>query len=341
MVAKVGISAALGAFFGALSALLSVSILEALFSDYVGYSVENTLFSLLFLLPIGIVLGSVGAILFGILAVKKSWKDQLLSPALLSSLLFVFIPASALLISEQVSTQDTFERIEDEKKIAENWDGQQVMQGFWLPGIDLSGLDRANADFSNANLSDANLGRTNLSGAILRDANLRRANLYSANLTDASLSNANLSISDLRGADLVGADLRNADMEDSDLSRANLRGADMIGAYMLSANLTLTNLEKADLTRVTLRNADLTRANLRNADLIESNLVNANLTEAKLGGTDLRGALLEDQRGEQLEEACFDGAKYTSDTIWPEDFDPEAAGAILVDDAGEPVGVSE
>jgi uncharacterized protein YjbI with pentapeptide repeats len=63
---------------------------------------------------------------------------------------------------------------------------------------------------------------------------------------------------------------------------------------------------------------DLSYANLRNA-----NLSYANLNGALLVGADLKSA---DLTGADLKEA-----KYNSYTKWPEDFDPEAAGAEQVD----------
>ena len=56
--------------------------------------------------------------------------------------------------------------------------------------------------------------------------------------------------------------------------------------------------------------ADLTGANLRDAKLNMARLSGANLSGADLSGTDLRGAVADE------------------DTIWPEGFDPEAAGVF-------------
>ena len=54
----------------------------------------------------------------------------------------------------------------------------------------------------------------------------------------------------------------------------------------------------------------------------------ANLTSADLSGADLRWA--------HLTEACLidanlTGVQYNADTKWPEGFDPQSAGAVLVD----------
>lgn len=99
----------------------------------------------------------------------------------------------------------------------------------------------------------------------------------------------------LRGAELRGAYLSGADLFGADLASADLRGADLGGANLSTANL---------------RGADLSGANLHEADVSDADLSGADLSRANLTGADLRGAL------------------YDAVTAWPDDFDPESAGAI-------------
>ena len=101
----------------------------------------------------------------------------------------------------------------------------------------------------------------------------------------------------VRGAQLRGACLSGVDLFGADLAAADLRGADLGQA----------NLSGADLTA-----ADLQGANLRGADLSDAKLGGANLKEVNLKGANLEGAL------------------YDNATIWPDDFDPEAAMTIKV-----------
>ncbi len=54
------------------------------------------------------------------------------------------------------------------------------------------------------------------------------------------------------------------------------------------------------------------------ADLRDIDLRGADLIKANLSGADLRGADLRE-------------AKYNANTKWPDDFDPEAAGAVMAD----------
>ena len=67
--------------------------------------------------------------------------------------------------------------------------------------------------------------------------------------------------------------------------------------------------------------ANLSRANLAGADLEGAALVGANLCGADLTRANLRGA--------NLTRAHLEGASADEDTIWPDGFDPEAAGVIF------------
>ena len=75
-----------------------------------------------------------------------------------------------------------------------------------------------------------------------------------------------------------------------------------------------------------LRRADLSAVNLAGADLSAVNLEGVDLNGAWLEGTDLPGADLSRANlwGANLEEAVADEG-----TIWPEGFDPKAAGVIF------------
>ena len=77
------------------------------------------------------------------------------------------------------------------------------------------------------------------------------------------------------------------------------------------ANLVGIDLREADLSYADLRWANLSRANLHRAYLRGANLSRANLFEA------------------DLSFAVLSGARYSSDTKFPEGFDPEAAGMVL------------
>ncbi len=107
---------------------------------------------------------------------------------------------------------------------------------------------------------------------------------------------------------LVDGSLERVNLYQANLVDANLMGANLFGAHLFGANLE--------------------RAYLRDANLADANLGFANLADASLGGADLAGAIL---RNADLAGASLGDARYSDDTVWPEGFDPVAAGAILVE----------
>ena len=92
------------------------------------------------------------------------------------------------------------------------------------------------------------------------------------------------------------------------------RATDCRGAILVGADLSHFDLGGADLTDADLSDADLSGAILWNAGLNGADLSGADLTNANLVGAMLRLT------------------KYNANTKWPLGFDPEAAGAVLVDD---------
>ena len=141
---------------------------------------------------------------------------------------------------------------------------------------------------------------------------------YGANLYGADLQRADLHGADLRGANLHGADLHGADLQRADLRSANLRGANLHGADLHGADL-----RSADLHGANLRSAYLEGANLSGADLSGANLSGANLSGANLRSANMQGA---NMRGAYLYSANLEGARASAYTIWPDGFDPSAAG---------------
>lgn len=170
--------------------------------------------------------------------------------------------------------------------------------------VSLVGADLRDAYLGSADLHDANLAGLELIGAELSEANLANANLARASLGFAALNGTNLS-----AATLMETNLMEASLSSANLSNANLMEARLFFTFLHLANLVGANLTRASLLSVNLQGADLT---------------GADLTEAYLGGSDLRDAI--------LTGANLQGSKYNGKTQWPEGFDPQAAGAILIED---------
>jgi uncharacterized protein YjbI with pentapeptide repeats len=109
----------------------------------------------------------------------------------------------------------------------------------------------------------------------------------------------------LTQASLVGADLREADL---DMAYAD-------DAYMSSADLA-----GADFTNTVLRNARLKKANLRGTRFVVQ-------PHGRTCWGDLQGSGWRDY----LRYTALYGATYDGQTRWPSGFDPQARGAVLVD----------
>ncbi|HCU79928.1 MAG: hypothetical protein CL789_04100 [Chloroflexi bacterium] len=95
------------------------------------------------------------------------------------------------------------------------------------------------------------------------------------------------------------------------LRSANLEGALLVKADLIGADMSRANLRNAELSQADLSGADLSYAVLTNADLSKANLSGANMLHCDMSNVDLANA------------------KYTVDTRWPKDFNPELHGAIL------------
>ncbi len=166
---------------------------------------------------------------------------------------------------------------------------------------------------------------------------LARADLKRVQLIEAEMNGVHLAEADMQGANLVAAQLREAN-----LSRTILVGANLGWSTLAQSRLVEAELGGATLTGVDLRAADghganLIMANLKRADLSQANfsgvnLLRAHLEEAVLTATDLSGAVLlwTNFSRARLDGAKLNGATCNQYTLWPEEFDPVAAGAVVI-----------
>ena len=112
---------------------------------------------------------------------------------------------------------------------------------------------------------------------------------------------------------MEGVVCMDACLDEADLSEADLYWCIAFGATFRGATLMGASLRGADLKATDFGGADLTRADLR-----DDNVGGATcLQQANLGGAKLNGTLLL-------------GAWYDQLTRFPEGFDPEGAGMVLV-----------
>lgn len=145
-----------------------------------------------------------------------------------------------------------------------------------------------------------------------------------------------LSGDNLVAANLDGSNLHRALLEGEDMSCASFVGADLRGAYMSRSNLSQANLNRACLITADVRNANLHKTSLRNCRAIgshfdESDLSLADFQESDIGFASFLKARLQGAKMLclRIELASFAGAIYDKHTLWPQDFDPIAAGAFL------------
>jgi hypothetical protein len=140
-----------------------------------------------------------------------------------------------------------------------------------------------------------------------------------APVTAAAIRGGAFSMSEHR---LIGLKMPNEDLQRAALQYTNLTGSDLQGSNLARAVLQGADLRTANLTDAILSHASLHEADLRGSILKRADLRHTDLTRARLERADLGGAQLEGSRM----TAFFD-----ENTVWPDGFDPDAAGAIRVD----------
>jgi uncharacterized protein YjbI with pentapeptide repeats len=138
---------------------------------------------------------------------------------------------------------------------------------------------------------------------------------------------------DFSEAHLLCARLDDASARGARFARANMEGISCMDACLDEADFTDADLYWCIGFGASFRAATLVRASLLGADLKEVDLSGADLTEADLGtdnvggATQLQGANL---TGATLARAHVAGAQYDQHTRFPNGFDPQAAGMVLV-----------
>ncbi len=144
---------------------------------------------------------------------------------------------------------------------------------------------------------------------------------------------------DLAGRDLSGLEFPLGDFSSCNLRKGKLRGVDLSQANLSNANLSFADVSGSVAHRVNLRSANLTLVDLSWTDLATANLREVNMCGAKLIGANLTNASLVDSNlckvdltRAHLTNVNMIDAMYDVYTIWPDNFDPVAAGAILVED---------
>ena len=209
-----------------------------------------------------------------------------------------------------------------------------------LAGADLHGLDLHDENFSGMDLTTTNLSNAYLVGAIFRDSDLTGADFTEAVIADVQfgckIAGANFSKCKAGPAadygeiarawahyDLHGVTGAGVDFSGMDLRHAIMRGGSFRWADFTDATMHYADLENADLTGASCSGAEFDYADLAHADMSDADCCGAQFDDANLQGADLQSAVLND--------ATWQGATYDKHTLFPDDFDPIAAGLVLVE----------
>lgn len=98
-----------------------------------------------------------------------------------------------------------------------------------------------------------------------------------------------------------------------------MQGVELWNQWRLENPEVMPDIRGTDLSQMDLSGYDLTRVILARTNLSTTRLNGADLSSANLRAADLSNA--------DLTNAILNDARYDSRTIWPEGFDPVAAGA--------------
>lgn len=231
------------------------------------------------------------------------------------------------------------------------------LSGAIIKHVDLSCADLENADLATSrfeithsvtkdlvhqlsyikcieSLNPDKLDRTNLN-----PANLENVNFLGANLKNAKLMATNLSLIQWTAVNLDGVNMYKANLERSQFTIVSLEGASLEGATFKEIRFHVVNLKHASLKvvsfeRTLFNDIDLRMTNLQQASFREASLNNVDLSESNLASTSFKRVLFCNVNLAQanLGSTKFDEVYYTSETKWPEGFDPIQAGMIFVNE---------
>ena len=126
------------------------------------------------------------------------------------------------------------------------------------------------------------------------------------------------------------------DLSDLDFSKYNARIAPQLILNDKDALRTIfsgANLKGAFFSNINFTSAKFAGTDLRRSQFPGCTLIDADFRKAKLQGANLQLVHPATAALQRMEDANFVGARYDTRTLWPQGFDPKAAGAILEEDS--------
>ncbi len=206
--------------------------------------------------------------------------------------------------------------------------------------VNLENSNLFGTDFHKSSLTEAQLKNVNFTGATFLESNLTRTKLVNAIFTKANCKGTIFTKADLTKTDFTEAICTEAIFTEANLAgavfkRANLKKAKFINMisgeedemFLRSINFIETNLMNSDFTGAKLKTTNFIMANCTEAIFIGADLTASGFTDSDFTRANLKGANLAET---YLTEVDLKGAKYDLKTIFPDGFDPNKAGMILV-----------
>ena len=202
--------------------------------------------------------------------------------------------------------------------------------GFAAPWMSLAGWNLEGQDLSGAWLVDCDLASKKQSGFVGDIGNGDVDTMSSVNFTDAHIVGVQLG-----GATDIGfskeqlystASYHAGNLERIGLAHNDLQGWDFSGQNLFGANFRFGD---SSLFHPRCKRTNVSETSFTNAVLAGAVFGESNVTGADFQGTDLRGADLSNATGFATARFSPD-TTYNQWTLFPTDFDPQAAGLRLV-----------
>ena len=214
-----------------------------------------------------------------------------------------------------------------------------------MNGVNLQSVNLSNANLGDAQLNNANLSHARLTGATGLDTRMAEADLYFANLDNVDFNNIDLSDSILRFASLREATFKKSHFNRAFMWKANLEGAKFFRSEAVGANFVEVDAVGVGFGMSDVCGSDFSFSKLRNSTFGDtftgetvfrnSDLRDVNFEGAKIGATTFDSAYLCGGNFGTVDwtfnwdnmepDSSWVDAKYSDDTIFPQQFDPSTA----------------
>jgi uncharacterized protein YjbI with pentapeptide repeats len=228
-------------------------------------------------------------------------------------------------------------------------DNKDSMSGVYLDGSDFSGIEIAEADLSESsliqvNLSSAKLEQVSLAGTFADLMTARKVRFIRCDLASVPFKGSRLDSAQFFECNLEKTSFRQCVLQGAQIRGGAFRQVNLSGAVLEDATLEGLRIEDSGFSEVAARclrvsNCEFRKSRLYGADLRDAVFENVVFNDTIVNGGDASGATFVscDLRGLRFGEEDdaggvvapkLSGARYDSDTRFPEGFDPAAHGMV-------------